>query len=1191
MVGGEWNGDTEPKFFRALLIFPIPTYWGIVLLVSPRVGVERSGYNGSCRLSAMLPQTRSLRVTFLRLAMMSLRHQRRLNLALLLAVATTTAVLTGALLVGDSVRGSLRALVLDRLGRIDQVMITDVFFRDALVDQLRQDVDLESQGLIAETGILVRGSLKNQRDERVTGGVTVIGCHDAFWNLGTGGPAKELAADQIVLTDQLAAPPYLDARIGDKLILQIGRPEAIPVDSPLGRKTDSVRRRQFTVAEIVSANRLGGFSLSPSQQMPLNAFVSLDAIAQMLGEEGKRNMILVAHQENAPSAMEVALQFTPKLEDYGLRLQPILRKKSEQFGYLDLTSERMLLPEFVLRAAGDTLPDQPVQSSLTYLANWITAGGKKIPYSTVTAIDSVAELGPLLLPDGEPLLLDDDQIVLNDWAADELDVQPGDQIELTFFDPETIHGRVRERTETFQLRAVFPMQDKQGRPTLANDPHLTPELEGVTDQQSIDDWDPPFPFDASRVRPRDEQYWDEYRGTPKAFISRTRGKQIWGSRFGDTTSLRIALPGADADPTKQSTAEESTEIRRRLEAKLADSGQIRFRPLRTDSLRAASGTTPFGLLFLCFSLFLMAASLMLLMLLFRLGIDERSGEIGLLLALGFSRSRVFALLLLQTSFLAFSGGALGLLGGIAYAELMLLGLRTWWMQAVTTPFVHLHLTALSLCAGYLASVAVCGIAIVWSLRQQRQWPLNGWLSSGSRVLAVHQAVRWRYWFAGTAALFALLLILLALYGPPYLQAGLFFAAGGLALLCGLLLLAAVLRSTGGHGIAVGHWGILRMAARNLTRHPQRSGLTIGLVATATFLIIAVGAFRLEDRGMESFDLIAESSLPLYFDLGTDEGRFELGISDAQSERLLEEAIFVSLRVHGGDDASCLNLYRARQPRILGVPAAMPEEFQAADLGESSWNALETDLGRDLGGNKIVPVILDENTARYGLGLFGGVGERFDIDDSQGRRVSLQVVGLLKNSIFQGDLLLAESHLLRLFPKTGGYQYFLIRAPQGKNQQIASLLERQLSDFGMDVEPVAERLSALFAVQNTYLASFQSLGGLGLLFGTLGLVAVQLRNIFSRRGELALLRACGFRRSRLSLMVVLENLVLLLTGLLLGVVAAVLALLPHLILDGAALPWMSVWKMLLVVVVVGLIVGLFAVRAMLRPAPITALRGE
>ena len=44
---------------------------------------------------------------------------------------TATAVLTGALLVGDSVRGSLKHLALDRLGGIDYVLVTPRFFRAA----------------------------------------------------------------------------------------------------------------------------------------------------------------------------------------------------------------------------------------------------------------------------------------------------------------------------------------------------------------------------------------------------------------------------------------------------------------------------------------------------------------------------------------------------------------------------------------------------------------------------------------------------------------------------------------------------------------------------------------------------------------------------------------------------------------------------------------------------------------------------------------------------------------------------------------------------------------------------------------------------------------------------------------------------------------------------------------------------
>ena len=52
----------------------------------------------------------------------SLAHHWRIHAAVALGVAAATAVLTGALLIGDSVRGSLRHLVLDRLGKIDQLL-------------------------------------------------------------------------------------------------------------------------------------------------------------------------------------------------------------------------------------------------------------------------------------------------------------------------------------------------------------------------------------------------------------------------------------------------------------------------------------------------------------------------------------------------------------------------------------------------------------------------------------------------------------------------------------------------------------------------------------------------------------------------------------------------------------------------------------------------------------------------------------------------------------------------------------------------------------------------------------------------------------------------------------------------------------------------------------------------------------
>src|SRR5216110_907704 len=68
------------------------------------------------------------------LVLRGLTYYWRTNVAVVAGVATAVAVLAGALLVGDSVRGSLRDLVLQRLGRTDRVLVSSGFFREALPD-------------------------------------------------------------------------------------------------------------------------------------------------------------------------------------------------------------------------------------------------------------------------------------------------------------------------------------------------------------------------------------------------------------------------------------------------------------------------------------------------------------------------------------------------------------------------------------------------------------------------------------------------------------------------------------------------------------------------------------------------------------------------------------------------------------------------------------------------------------------------------------------------------------------------------------------------------------------------------------------------------------------------------------------------------------------------------------------------
>jgi hypothetical protein len=394
-----------------------------------------------------------------------------------------------------------------------------------------------------------------------------------------------------------------------------------------------------------------------------------------------------------------------------------------------------------------------------------------------------------------------------------------------------------------------------------------------------------------------------------------------------------------------------------------------------------------------------------------------------------------------------------------------------------------------------------------------------------------------------------------------------------------------------------------LAARNAARNPTRSTLTIGLVAAATFLIVAISAFRLDpasqteskQSGSGGFVLLATSE-PIYHSLSTAEGQLELGIPKSAG-RVLDQAEIIPLRVKPGDDASCLNLYQTANPRVIGVPDRLIDRGGFAWGGTLAQSEAERQnpwlLLRDTPGDnddrRVVPGVLDANTAMYSL--HKGVGDTVTLEDARGAPFDVRIVGLLKNSILQGDVLIAESQFVELYPDAGGARMFLIDALPDQAAAVRQALETSLGDFGFVGESTRERLASFMAVQNTYLSTFQSLGGLGLLLGTFGLATVQLRNVLERRGELALLRATGFARPRLARVVMLENGVLLLGGLLTGVLSALVAVLPHLLAGGANIPWRSLGLTLGLVLSVGLVAGFWAVRATLRAPLLEALRTE
>jgi hypothetical protein len=408
-----------------------------------------------------------------------------------------------------------------------------------------------------------------------------------------------------------------------------------------------------------------------------------------------------------------------------------------------------------------------------------------------------------------------------------------------------------------------------------------------------------------------------------------------------------------------------------------------------------------------------------------------------------------------------------------------------------------------------------------------------------------------------------------------------------------------------------------LGIRNATRNPTRSLLTVGLLASAAFLLVAVESFRREpDRdfrektgGSGGFTLLAEADSPVFIDLTGEEmlsdierdiqRKFQQQKKSAnEREAKIEEVrrIFQSttvfpFRVRAGDDASCLNLYQAARPRVMGVPEALIDRggfrFSSTEATTPDEKANPWLLLRKVDG--AIPAFVEENTAIWQLKR--GLGDEIEIPDEEGRSVKLRIAGLLKDSVFQSEVLIGDANFRRSFPRTEGFSYFLIEPGPGSDPAVVEqTFEEGLGAYGIEITPTAGRVASYLAVQNTYLTTFQLLGGFGLLLGVLGLAVVLLRNVWERRSELALLRAMGYRIGTLNRLVFVENSLLLVIGLGAGVLAALAAVAPH-VAGGGSVPWGRLTLMFGAVLVAGLVAAGAAVMASVRTPIVEGLRRE
>ena len=1090
---------------------------------------------------AALPDT----LTPARLTLRNLRYFRAANLAVAAGMAVGTAVLTGALLVGDSVRGSLRALVHQRLGPVEFALVAPHFVNQSLAERVAA-----ASGAEVVPGIVTRGGASS--DEHHAGGLQIAAVGNGW---------QPVARGEIVLNDVAADAVGVRAP-GATVLLNLPTASDVPRDATLARRSvdETTAQARLRVSAIASPGFASLFSLEGGQRVPRNAWMNLADLQRDMRQPGRVNVLLGRSAPDGASGdvstLSEALRRSMTLDDYGLTLadgsggdEGVLNSRTTYIHpAVDAAAERVARRMSVLLR----------RVSVQLINNVVKLPGDG---SAEVAIHYAVGAGISALPDGA---LAADEVVLNEWAAQRLQAAPGDRLRLDYYRRRG-DGQLEEvRSDRPGVELTFRVSRVLRMTGLGADRTLTPDYPGLTDKATIREAPAELGIREELLTDEDDQYWQQYRAAPKLFVSLEAAQRLWGDGAGQLTSIRI--PGAQA-----------ATFERELLAELDPASVgLSFRALRAEQLAAATGSTDFSMLFVGLSFFLIASAAMLVAMLFRLAVEQRARQFGVFQAMGFTAGALYRMTWLEGMSLALIGSVVGLACAIGYTWLMVAGLRTWWADAVGTTALRIYVEPRTLLVGLVASLVIAAAAVTWAARALRRIePVR--LLSG-RWKESDELKRSASRLSGILAIFAAVsgavMVLMGVTQNLSNEAA-FFGGGALLLVASLCAVHWFIRSGSSRGGTRPRLSFAALGMRGAAIHPPRTLLTVSLVAFASFLLVAVAGMRQEpiddtgDRrsGTGGYQLIVHADVPLLGDLNTPQGRAELGIRRTDAP-VWQDVRFTSLRRSAGQDASCLNLTRPTQPTILGVSDQMIGQNRFSFAGavepvDNPWTLLNRPADDD------IPVIADAETARYILKL--GLGDTLPIEDQNGRTRNLRLVAMLKGSIFQSELLVGDASFKRLFPSQSGAGVVLAETSAAGVSDVSRVLADELEPFAVTVERTADRLAAYQRVANTYLSTFQTLGSLGLLLGTIGLAVVLLRGLFERRAEVALLAAIGFRPAARLGLIVGENATLLLVGLAAGTVCALVAVLPRAVSSGQGIQVAGLTAALSAVLITGLAV--------------------
>ncbi|MEI8114148.1 MAG: ABC transporter permease, partial [Bacteroidia bacterium] len=371
---------------------------------------------------------------------------------------------------------------------------------------------------------------------------------------------------------------------------------------------------------------------------------------------------------------------------------------------------------------------------------------------------------------------------------------------------------------------------------------------------------------------------------------------------------------------------------------------------------------------------------------------------------------------------------------------------------------------------------------------------------------------------------------------------------------------------------------------------RRNVMIVSFLSVGVFMVVSTGLNRkdltahsdLPSSGTGGYDYFMETTMPVLFDANSKQGREDLNIP--------QTAELVQFQSQPGDDASCLNLNKISRPRLIACdPAAFDRRgaFTFATRTDEldakhPWLTLNKTLA-----DEVIPAIADQTVIQWGL--MKSIGDTIRYKTEDGKDLKLKLVGGLANSVFQGNVIIAEDHFNRAFPSVSGSNIFLIG--DFKNSLKAEDLQTGMRIYGPEISLTTDMLLSFYTIENTYLNIFLMLGALGLLIGTLGLGILIFRITFEQIPEYALLLSLGFSKSIIQRMVMREKLFLMIVSVLIGLIPAVLSGLPTLMSSLYASLWIWLPAISVLVILSGAIFSFVAIRMAFKQNLVQALRNE